>query len=122
VSDLVAFLRARLDETERNAQDALALWPETHFTIDPGSLVLIAFHRTHDPARVLREVQAKRAIFDLHSPSYPNTYPEPSGQPTCGVCHAGGWDWDPERWPCPTVRALAAVYRDHPDYDEAWKP
>jgi hypothetical protein len=72
------------------------------------------------PERILREVQAKRAILDVHSPGYPVTYPEPSGQPTCAVCHAGGWDWDPEKWACATVRALAAVYSDHPDYQKEW--
>jgi hypothetical protein len=76
----------------------------------------------HDPARVLREVAAKRAILAVHSPGYPVTYPKPSGQPTCAVCHSGGWDWDPEQWPCPTVRALAAIYSNHPGYRQEWAP
>ena len=25
-------------------------------------------------------------------------------------------------YPCLTLRALAAVYSDHPDYDPAWRP
>ncbi len=40
----------------------------------------------HDPARVLRECEAKRRIVEGHK----------------------------------TLRALASVYSDHPDYDEAW--
>jgi hypothetical protein len=71
---------------------------------------------------VLREVAAKRAILGEHAPNYPTTYPKLSGQPTCGVCHAGGFDWEPEWWPCITVRTLAAVYSDHPDYRPEWKP
>lgn len=109
MSDLVAFLRARLDEDEAAAKDVRYVWPT-------------AFDVTLNPARVLREAEAKRAILDEHSPAYPVTFPEPSGQPACGVCHTGGWDWDPERWPCPTVRALAAVYSGHPDYRAEWKP
>jgi Family of unknown function (DUF6221) len=61
----------------------------------------------------LRMVEAGRAILAEHAGGYPGY---------CAVCHAGGFDWDPERWPCATVRALAAVYSDHPDYRDEWKP
>jgi Family of unknown function (DUF6221) len=118
---LVAFLRARLDEDEAAARAAVHFDYGVKNWADDGDPVDVHIAR-HDPARVLREVMAARAILDLHSPSYPVTYPEPSGQPTCGVCHAGGWDWEPEKWPCPTVRALVAVYSDHPDYDQGWAP
>lgn len=52
----------------------------------------------HDPARVLREVEAKRAIVAL----------------TLNLT-----DGDPDEFS--TLRHLAAVYSDHPDYDEAWR-
>ena len=120
--DLAAFLAARLDEDEAIARHA----GSCDFYDDVDDSVPLADERNHilrhAPARVLREVAAKRAILDVHSATYPVTYPQPSGQPTCGVCHAGGWDWDPEQWPCPTVRALAAVYSDHPDYRQEWAP
>jgi hypothetical protein len=106
--DLVAFLKARLDEDEANWQreKAEGFGADTPWMVD----------------RMLCEVEAKRAILAEHGPGYPVTYPEPSGQPTCGVCHAGGWDYEAAAWPCLTVRILAAVYSDHPDYDESWKP
>lgn len=148
MSDLVAFLRACLDEEQLGAEEAAKWdaedggghhprWKAAHGTIvdadsDDYGIVApflgettpeVADHiARHDPARVLREVEAKRAILDEHDPGYPVTYPKPSGQPTCGVCHAGGWDWEPEKWPCATVRHLAAVYRDRPGYDPAWAP
>ena len=25
-------------------------------------------------------------------------------------------------WPCATVRIVAAIWDDHPDYDQDWKP
>ncbi len=91
---LAEFLAARLDEME--AEGA-------------GSQTMIS-----------RQVAAMRAILDEHQPGYPVTYPKKSGQPTCGVCHAGGWDWEPQQWPCPTVRAVAAIFADHPDYRQGW--
>lgn len=59
----------------------------------------------HDPARVLAEVEAKRQIVEHHG--------EPHECPEYDVA------WDS---PCPTLRHLAAVYADHPDYREEWKP
>ncbi len=63
----------------------------------------------HDPARVLREVAAKRKILTLHSPW------EDSGD--CSACG----DVPQVCYPCETLRALAAAWSDHPDYDPAWR-
>jgi Family of unknown function (DUF6221) len=111
---LAEFLAARLDEDERNARDALALWPDTHFTVDPGSLVIVGFHRRHDPGRVLREVAAKRAILDRHVSAARTS----SRSPACRECD----DELRGAWPCPTIRHLASVYSGHPGYRQEWKP
>jgi hypothetical protein len=66
-----------------------------------GHLADAAHIARHDPARVLREVEAKRRILAEHSGN-----------------HKCGW-WIPG---CPTVEALAAVYSDHPDYQPGGKP
>lgn len=57
----------------------------------------------HDPARVLREVAAKRAILDARRQQIELD--------------------DPEVWIAGDVLlfTLAAVYADHPDFDPAWK-
>ena len=55
----------------------------------------------HDPARVLAECEAKRLIVEHFSET--------------GIDFLG----EIARVP---LRALAAVYADHPDYDEAWRP
>jgi hypothetical protein len=60
----------------------------------------------NDPARALRETEAKRAVLALHGNG---NVPD-----SCSYCH--------DAWPCRTVRFLAAVYSDHPDYDQAWRP
>jgi hypothetical protein len=76
----------------------------------------------HDPARVLREVAAKRAIVAEHQPRR-------VGQSLtwCGRCHRvirdAREDEDPcgpFDWPCPTMRALAAAWNDHGDYRAEW--
>jgi hypothetical protein len=71
----------------------------------------------HDPARVLAECAAKRRIVKRH--------PAVSG--CCETCtdkmsHPRPSEWAAVRYPCPTLRDLAAVYADHPDYRDEWKP
>ncbi|MEW2420465.1 DUF6221 family protein [Streptomyces nigra] len=62
-----------------------------------------------DPARVLREINAKRQILDEHRPSDLAVY-RPHG---CPLCHT---------WPCPTARWLTTVYADRPGHREEWRP
>lgn len=72
----------------------------------------------HGPARVLAECAAKRAILALHRRDdevqhmvYGDIYP-------CTEC--GDADASPVEFPCNTIRSLAAVYADHPDYQQQW--
>lgn len=76
----------------------------------------------HDPARVLAECEAKRRIVELHSGDEPlraHDCPGRSWLDDEAVAYIGG-----ERvtyvHPCPTLRALAVAYRDHPDYQQEW--
>jgi hypothetical protein len=101
MDDLIAFIKARLDEDEANGRHALALWPSTHFTIDPGSLVIVEFHRRHDPDRDLREIAAKRAILAMDDDSEGYAY-------SVAVSRA--------------IVHLAAAWSDHPDYRAEWAP
>lgn len=76
----------------------------------------------HDPARVLREVEAKRAILGLHYPGLPPAG-APDGLTICAGEEADGDTWQmATSWPCHTVCVIAAVYSDHPDYRPEWKP
>lgn len=91
------FLLARIAEDEREANGHLGaeyyqdgLWPE-------------------DVAkRVLRECAAKRAIVGTYAAVEANRNTEGSVQ------------WHEERALLTSVRALATVYSDHPDYQEEW--
>lgn len=69
----------------------------------------------YDPARVLAECEAKRRIVEEHRPG------GKEGERYCGCC----WLDDLEAWephPCPTMKAIALPYADHPDFREEWRP
>lgn len=130
MSDLVEFLRARLDEDEDRAKRAAFGWgPEWRHERDDvedwsvvhasGKLDMIGCedgdvteHIAHwDPARVLAEVAAKRAIVDAY------VLRDQQGQMPGGEVigyHATGVRT--------ALRHLGAVYADHPDYREEWRP
>lgn len=129
MDDLVTFLRARLDEDEQ-AIEAPETWTEFDETqgtrrvdVDHSFERVTACTRAwrgvhiarHDPARVLREVDAKRRLLDEHQPG---TQEYVDGD-VCMACTLTG---DGPYYPCATLRLLALPYSDHPDYQETWKP
>lgn len=121
--DIVRFLKDRLDEDEATARAILAddlsegrwRWQlhglnpyRTALVNDRGSVLLPAKHddvfpsrsvaehiARHDPARVLREVEAKRVALNW----YEN---------------------DDHVVMAATIYAMAAIYSDHPDYCDEW--
>ena len=63
----------------------------------------------HDPPRALRSVAAVRAILA-------------ACRPAAGRL-AGRWvAYTPEEWLEFALPVLAAIYSDHPDYRDEWKP
>lgn len=137
MSDLVEFLRARLDEDEQAASAAVpGPWivrdgwdyeAERAVFGSPRGVQHVATTKRnearwrenrdhiarHDPARVLAEVEAKRRILDEHRDEDGNCY-------GCGLCNDGERRYKVDE--CPTKRALALPYSDHPDYREEWRP
>lgn len=94
---ITEFLEARIAEDEFDANREL-LWGTTQTL-------------TRMNARVLAECAAKRAIIAMA--------PDDEGYVKVG-------DWESCSDSCPpiiadaAIRALAAVYKDHPDYDPEW--
>lgn len=73
-----------------------------------------AAHIAHfDPARALAEVAAKRGILEAHAGRSPRS----SRLDSCRICE-DPYTYGPEAWPCDTVRYLASIYKDHPDYNK----
>lgn len=118
MSDVVAFLNARLDEDEQVARAATeAAGADWHigFSPDPGTDDELVYHlgegaRTHlyrhDPARVLCEVKAKRgAVREL------NLARKSIAGRGLNVPFFITW----------TLWHLAAAYSDHPDYRQEWE-
>lgn len=74
---------------------------------------------------MLREVGAKRRIIDEHSrDTRPHaTYPEVVADQciSCGYGDSWGAQEYGPTYPCATLRFLAAVWADHPDYQPEWR-
>jgi hypothetical protein len=122
--ELTEFITARLDEDEAAAQAARKLAPsDTELAQQAGPCVSDAGYvhiARHHPNRVLREVAAKRAILARHPP-------DGDRWPDCATCScegalAGSDCIGTVSWPCPTVRDVAAIWSDHPDYRPEWAP
>lgn len=65
----------------------------------------------HDPDRVLAEVEAKRRVVEDYERKLDNRRAHPDDLGSAGAFLALHG----------TVKLLAAVYADHPDYDPAWR-
>lgn len=112
MSELVDFLRARLDEDEAAARGVnRGLWNSRVALLDPDLYGHVI--RQH-PARVMAEVEAKRRIVEIHREGDPDK--------DWRFCEQCSEDERLEPFPCATVRLLALPYADHPDCREEWRP
>lgn len=148
MSDLIAFIQARLDEDEQGARAATGgTWVvgpnfggrdnRVYVTFEgagidtigtcviagqvanmPGFRANASHIARHDPARVLREVEAKRRLLMLRS--------------NAAGAVAGVWEGTPNRNRVvdhayleaitDVLTELATVWSDHPDYQAEWSP
>lgn len=137
VDALTAFIRARLDDEEGDARSAekaqghawrfIALRAAVRgedggdlgtFKADVGAHIA-----RQDPAATLARVAALRALVDLHEPTTCTSYwHETNGGFVdngliCDICaNHDREDGVTGEWPCATMRHLAAIWRDHPDF------
>ena len=137
--DLVGFLSARLDEDEALARQAAQVagpdwtwrtevpegcdYPTDYITNLRGTLLLDTMGgiegdaphvARHDPARVLREVEAKRRIIAACAETLQGE--ESHDYVTDG---GSGEEYELARF---TLRQLAAAWSDHPDCRPEWRP
>jgi len=116
MDDLAAFITARLDEDEAMAnevhkpRDCGCVDRDGEFSPDP------VWCGCDYPARVLREVAAKRAMVKEHGPARP--------EQRRYACASNCTDDRNiiQAAPCTTMRLLAAVWSDHGDYRAEWAP
>lgn len=109
---IVEFLRARLGEDENDARRA-AFWHGPAWAaervgpyLDPDGLDpdIARYIARHDPASVLADVKAKRAIVGR----YIDNRPHPPNAYDLALLDV--------------MRDLATAYADHPEYRQEWKP
>jgi hypothetical protein len=100
---LTEFLLARIAEDEAETEAAIQMRY-------PGLTI------RRNPSRVLAECEAKRRIVEISSQQiaaadkrHPEQIERSFNAGAAFVAHNA-------------LLALAAVYSDHPDYDEAWRP
>jgi hypothetical protein len=125
--DLAKFLADRLDEDEAVAKAAYCYGPNSMQPAAPpegtwwttaqimerfgvGTYNDAVHIARHDPARVLREVEAKRKILAWWQRGDRDPAPSPTYE-----------EWRRSLPGYQLILALAAIYSDHEDYDPAWK-
>ena len=127
MDDLIEFLKARIEEDEARARyaspgpwyanaefdEVLAVDGITvadGFALSGNQLrATIAHIARHDPARTLREVDAKRRTIEIFVRRYKASKP--------GMAEGAHFVMLIN-----TLRLLAMPYADHPDYREEWRP
>lgn len=137
---IIEFLEARISEDELAATEGISGqadpesgWGYMDHALTPHvGIIHEAVQAEHiirwHPARVLAECAAKRAIISRHKPDriLENWY---WSRRRCAECGKEWHKWlnndvptdiGPEQG-CPTLRALASIYADHPDYQDDWK-
>lgn len=111
--DLTAFLVARLDELEaaakkdRDAPEGALRYSDTDEWGEP-----LAWLMTSD--RVLREVEAKRALI--------LRYKNAAAAPAASASYVRGVDTGYKEACLDAIEDAAALWDDHPDYRPEWKP
>ncbi|WP_152203625.1 DUF6221 family protein [Georgenia thermotolerans] len=114
---ITEFLLARIAEDEAEARSKpttyLYIHPDGYDMADMGPGYVLAAN----PARVLAECAAKRAIIE---PARDATY---YAKRVDRELLGGPRDAMADPYPGDVIlRHLAAVYADHPDYQQEWKP
>lgn len=112
-AELIAFLRARLDEDQQHVEAMDDFWIDTtdEFTGD-------AARRFTDEKRVLADIDARRRIVDMFE-QYEHATTRSGDTTTPGLpSWLGGGQAALDR----TLRLLALPYADHSDYRAEWRP
>jgi Family of unknown function (DUF6221) len=130
--DIVAFIRARLDE--RQDADWHERTCQPHRTMPPGTPLGLAGSpmscNCGVPDEVGRSVEAKRRIVDAHelevfkvdAAPFDSYTGEPRPDEYDVICSTCGWATSDPSSGCLTVRLLASERPDHPDYRKQWTP
>jgi hypothetical protein len=117
--EIAEFIAARLAEDEAEANPAVCGCLDANH-------IPYCVPKPH-LERPRRELAAKRAIVELHDRVHDCPVIVPTGNPaafpgTLGYVSTEHVDEGTVLRVCTTLREVAAVYSDHPDYRAEWKP
>lgn len=98
---LIEFLLARIYDDEAAIYHLPP--PGQDGSVQTRSPTVNAYLARWNPERTLAECEAKRGIIERHQCDLPTHSPDYRARPA-------------------VLRDLAAVYADHPDYQEDWRP
>ncbi|MBY8881171.1 DUF6221 family protein [Actinacidiphila acidipaludis] len=119
MADLIEFLRTRLEEDRAEAERGYARGADD--PTNPGwNRATLAEVPPLVARRVLREAEGKQHLLAIHVPDSLSLHGR-----VCAECRVPEPGWEhgvPAPFPCRTLRVLATVYSDHPDYQPDWKP
>lgn len=115
MTDLVEFLRQRIAEDEHKARAAQDAGRDGRGWFEEGAMTDAGFEdfdaaliASHSPARVVREVEAKRRIVERHAQCGTGS----------GYCDDGGHGIDGVG--CPDLLDLAVPFSAEPGYKQEW--
>lgn len=115
-ADLVVWLGQQLDEDERTAQACPGdgSWSAADIAVyGPDLSAEVRAHMAaHNPARVLREINAKRQIIQRYESALENRKAHPGDLASAGAVLALHG----------VVKPLAVAYADRPGFREEWRP
>jgi Family of unknown function (DUF6221) len=141
VSDLVEFLRARLDEGEKKARGSIRLRRIFGERCPRCGLVIRGYGKGPGAEGYAMEIHHEdraasdcgltadewitfasagltdRAQFDLADIDTKRQIIDLHSGDNDELCQSGNYVYEP----CPTLRLLALPYADHPDYRDEWK-
>ncbi|MBQ0827684.1 DUF6221 family protein [Streptomyces tagetis] len=127
MDELVQWLGAQLDADEQVARAADAELSAVFTRIGSFDPEMAADERhimMHRPARVLREIDAKRQLVKLHGRAVLRAGGGAQHFDTETVCRScePNLQFPELSWPCTTLRLLALPYADRSGYREEWRP
>jgi hypothetical protein len=108
MTTLTEFLLARIEEDEAAAQVRTISRRMINGVMTDVPIMARRGAWAWSPARVLAECEAKRQLIDEITGDAHRIH---------GEWGVGPMDYDPSG-----LCIMAAVYADHPDFDEAWRP
>lgn len=125
MTDVADFLRARYADAVREQQDESTAWHAPNCESVPSRWRSeIGSCDCGVPARVIAEVEARRRVLGRHAID-PTEVGDFLWRNACKGCGSTGDYGDPVTQDindCPELCDAAAVYADHADYRQEWRP